>query len=129
MDIVAALFVENMDFRQVPGPSTRIDLSGVFFSMPAPTPPPVTITPHLIVLVRTPIDDTGFHALNTVVYDDNGNEVVKAKQPVQVEPGKFGYRLVRSELTWEDYGTLEAHVRIDDGPATIVPLTLLPPVS
>lgn len=129
MDIVAALFVENMDFRQVPGPSTRIDLSGVFFSMPAPTPPPVTLTPHLIVLVRAPKDDNGFHALNVVFYDDDGNEVVRSKQPVEVEPGKFGYRLVRPELTWQQLGTLEAHVRIDDGPDTVVPLTLLPPVT
>ena len=127
MDVIAALFVENMDFRQVPGPSTRIDLSGVFFSLPAPSEPPVTLTPHLIVLVRCPADDSGFHALNVEFLDDDGNEVVKSKQPVQVEPGKFGYRLVRPELTWQAYGTIHAHVRVDDGPATIVPLTLLPP--
>ena len=35
MDIVSALFVENMDMRQVPGPATRIDLTGVMFSLPA----------------------------------------------------------------------------------------------
>jgi hypothetical protein len=127
MDIVAALFVDNMDFRQVPGPSTRIDLSGVHFSFAAPSPPPVTISPHMIVLVRCPVDDAGFHALNAVFLDEKGGEVVRSKQPVQVEPGKFGYRLVRAELTWEDYGTIEAHVRIDEGPATVVPLTLLPP--
>src|SRR3954454_23114874 len=119
MDVIAALFVENMDFRQVPGPSTRIDLSGVFFSLPAPNPPPVTLTPHMIVLVRCPPDDEGFHALNVVVRDQAGTEVVRSKQPVQVEPGKFGYRLVRSEITWQDYGTLEAEVRIDDGPITV----------
>ena len=129
MDIVAAVFVENMDFRQVPGPSTRIDLSGIFFSVPAPTPVPVTLDPHMIVLVRCPADDTGFHALNATFYDAKGAELLKSKQPVQVEPGKFGYRLVRAELTFEDYGTIEAHIQIDDGPATIVPLTLLPPVT
>ena len=127
MDIVSALFVENMDFRQVPGPSTRIDLSGIMFSLPAPTPPPVTLSPHMIVLVRAPKDDTGFHALNVVFLNEKGEEVVRSKQPVQVEPGKFGYRLVRADLDWQDYGTIEAHVRIDEGPATIVPLTLLPP--
>jgi hypothetical protein len=129
MDIVAAVFVENMDFRQVPGPSTRIDLSGIFFSLPAPSPVPVTLDPHMIVLVRCPTDDTGFHALNATFFDAKGAELLKSKQPVQVEPGKFGYRLVRAELTFEDYGTVEAHTQIDDGPATIVPLTLLPPVT
>jgi len=129
MDIVAALFVENMDFRPVPGPSTRIDLLGIMFSLPAPAPPPVTLSPHMIVLVRCPPEDTGFHALNAVFLDAEGNEVVRSKQPVQVEPGKFGYRLVKADLTWEAYGTINAHLAIDDGPATIVPLTLLPPVS
>ena len=32
MEIVAALFVEGIDFRQVDGPSTRIDITGAFFS-------------------------------------------------------------------------------------------------
>jgi hypothetical protein len=50
-------------------------------------------------------------------------------QPLQVEPGKFNYRLVRAELMFEEYGTIEAHCRVDLGPVTIVPFTLLPPVS
>ena len=29
MDIVAALFIDQIDLRQVDGPSTRIDLTGV----------------------------------------------------------------------------------------------------
>ena len=53
MDIVSALFVESFDLRPVPGPSTRVDLVGVMFSMPAPAPPPVAVAPHLIVLVRS----------------------------------------------------------------------------
>jgi hypothetical protein len=125
--IVAALFIEAMDVRQVPGPSTRIDLQGIHFSLTAPSPPPVTLTPHMIVLVHAPADDTGFHALNATFVDAAGNELVRAKQPVQVEPGKFGYRLVRPELTFADYGTVTAHVSIDDGPTVRVPLTLLPP--
>lgn len=127
MHIVAALFIEAMDVRQVPGPSTRIDLQGIHFSLTAPSPPPVTLTPHMIVLVHAPADDTGFHALNATFVDAAGNELVRAKQPVQVEPGKFGYRLVRPELTFADYGTVTAHVSIDDGPTVRVPLTLLPP--
>jgi hypothetical protein len=129
MDIVAALFVENMDFRPVPGPSTRIDLLGIMFSLPAPGPLPVTLSPHMIVLVRCPKDDAGFHALNAVFLNEKGEEVVRSKQPVEVEPGKFGYRLVKPELTFEELGTIEAHLSIDDGPETIVPLTLLPEVT
>ena len=29
----------------------------------------------------------------------------------------------------EDYGVVEAHCRLDSGPTTVVPLTLLPPVA
>ncbi len=127
MDIVSALFSENIDLRQAPGPSTRIDLSGIMFSMAAPSPAPVTITPHLIVLVRCRPNENGFAALEVLFHDEAGNQVAKNVMPFQVEPGKFGYRLVRAELTYEDYGTIEAHCNIDGGPVTVVPLTLLPP--
>ena len=129
MDIVSATFVESIDFRQVPGPSTRIDLTGVMFSLPAPSPPPVTIAPHLIVLVRCRADEKGFAALEVVFRDEAGEVVARSVMPFEVEPGKFGYRLVRGELTFQDYGTIEAHCSIDDGPMTVVPLTLLPPAS
>ena len=36
---------------------------------------------------------------------------------------------VRGELTYPEYSTIEAHCRIDNGPPTVVPLTLLPPVE
>ena len=45
MEIVAALFVEGIDFRQVKGPSTRIDITGAFFSTAVPSYPAV-LTPH-----------------------------------------------------------------------------------
>lgn len=128
MDIISATFVENIAFRQVPGPSTRIDLTGIMFSLPAPGPPPVTIAPHLVVLVRCPKNESGFGALEVVFRDEVGEQVAKSVMPFQVEPGKFGNRLVKGELTYHDYGTIEAHCSIDDGPATVVPLTLLPPV-
>ncbi|HUP84772.1 MAG TPA: hypothetical protein VM143_03800 [Acidimicrobiales bacterium] len=126
MDIVSATFSENIELRQAPGPSTRIDLTGIMFSMAAPTPPPVTISPHLIVLVRCRTNETGFAALEVLFFDEAGEQVAKSVMPFQVEPGKFGYRLVRAELTYEDYGTIEAHCNIDGGPVTVVPLTLLP---
>jgi hypothetical protein len=128
MDIVAALFTENFDLRQVAGPSTRLDLTGVYFSIAAPSPVPVTIEPHLVVLVRCPPDDSGSAALETV-YRRDGEQVARNAQPVTVQPGRFGYRLVRAELAFEDYGTVEAHCRLDDGHVTIVPLTLLPPAT
>jgi hypothetical protein len=128
MDIVAALFIDSIELRQVPGPSTRIDLSGVQFSAPAPAPPPVTIEPHLVVIVRCAADESGNGALE-VSYRRDGEQVARNVQPLQVEPGKFNYRLVRAELEFETLGTIEAHCRIDMGPVTVVPYTLLPPVD
>ena len=55
MEIVAALFVEGIEFRQVEGPSTRIDITGAFFST-AVEQYPATLTPHLVVLVRSPAE-------------------------------------------------------------------------
>lgn len=127
MDIVSALFTENFNMRQAPGPSTRIDLTGVMFSMASPSPVPVTIEPHLIVLIRCRPDEPGQATLEVVFTDEKGSEVARNASPFQVEPGKFTYRLVRAELAFESYGTIEAHCRINAGPATVVPLTLLPP--
>ena len=59
MQIVSALFVENFELREAPGPSTRIDLSGVFFSMAAPAPAPVSIEPHLVALIWCPPEEEG----------------------------------------------------------------------
>ena len=128
MDIVAALFIDSIDLRQVPGPSTRIDLTGVQFSAPAPGPAPVTIEPHLVVIVRCGADEAGTGALE-VSYQRDGEQVARNVQPLQVEPGKFNYRLVRAELAFDELGTIEAHCRLDVGPITVVPYTLLPPVS
>lgn len=129
MDIVSALFCENLNLRQAPGPSTRIDLSGVMFSLAAPSAPPVTVAPHLIVLIRCRADEAGNGVLEVVFRDESGDEVARNASPFTVEPGKFTYRLVRGELTFPDMGTIEAHCRVGQGPATVVPLTLLPPVA
>lgn len=127
MQILAALFIDTIDFRQVEGPSTRIDLGGVQFSFAAPGPLPVTLTPHLVVLVSCAPDEPGSAALVATFFNEAGEEIARSAQPFQVEPGKFGYRLVRAELTWADYGKVEARCQLDDGPQTVVPLTLLPP--
>jgi hypothetical protein len=128
MEILAALFIDGIDLRQVPGPSTRIDLTGVQFSAPAPSPVPVTVEPHLCVIVHCPPDEKGAGALE-VVYQRGEEQVARNVQPLEVEPGRFNYRLVRAELGFDDYGTVEAHCRIDLGPVTVVPYTLLPPVG
>ncbi|HUR77738.1 MAG TPA: hypothetical protein VMZ22_07310 [Acidimicrobiales bacterium] len=127
MQILAALFIDTIDFRQVDGPATRIDLGGIQFSFASPDPLPVHLTPHLVVLVSCGADESGTAALVATFHDEAGAEVARNVQPIQVEPGKFGYRLVRAELTWESYGTIRAHCRLDDGPETVVPLTLLAP--
>ena len=126
MDIVAALFVDEIETRQVPGPSTRIDLTGVQFSAAAPQEVPLVWAPHLVVIVRCAPDDPGMGALE-VSYFRGDERIARNVQPLQVEPGKFNYRLVRAELEFTDYGTVEARARVDAGPVTVVPYTLLPP--
>lgn len=129
MDVVAALFFENLDTKQAQaGGPTTIDLLGVHFSAAAPQAPPVTMAPHMVVLVRCAADEKGTGALEVRFLRD-GEQLARNVQPLQVEPGKFAYRLVRAELEFEDYGTVEAHVRIDAGPVTVVPYTLVPPAD
>lgn len=126
MHIVAALFIEGIDLDSAfPGGPTRIDLTGVHFSTFPPTPPPVTMTPHLVVLAHCPTDQDGNGVLE-VVFRSGEDQIARNVQPIQVEPGKFTYRLVRAELELEDYVTVEAHCRIGTGPATVVPYTLVP---
>jgi len=127
MDIVAALFVEGINQRSAPGPSTRFDLTGVMFSLQASGELPVHLDPHLVVFVRCPPDDSGTGTLEAEFFDAAGNEVARNAQPVSVQPGKFGRLLVKAELTWEDYGTIEAHVKFTGGAPVVVPLTLLAP--
>jgi hypothetical protein len=125
MEILAALFIDAIDIRQVSGPSTRIDLTGVQFSSAAPHPPPFTVEPHLVVVVHCPADARPTAALE-VIYTREGEQIARNVQPLEVEPGKFNYRLVRAELEFEDYGSIEAHCRLDLGAETVVPYTLLP---
>ena len=126
MQILAALFFEGLDLRQVPSGATHIDLTGIQFSAPAPGPLPVTCSPHLIVVVRCPDEHSG-QAVLEVVFTREGEQLARNVQPLTVEPGRFGYRLVRAELEFEDFGMVEAACRIDQGPTTVVPYTLLPP--
>lgn len=137
MEIIAALFMDDIELRSVPGPSTRIDVSGIQFSAPAPAPVPVTVAPHLVVLVWNPPGGKDMGALEVVFsvtgpdggYDPDDTPLARNVQALQIEPGKFNYRLVRPELTFDTYGTVVARCRIDGGAEHLVPYTLLPPVA
>jgi hypothetical protein len=134
MQIVAALFVENFEMRQAPGPSTRIDLTGAMFSMAAPEPAPLTITPHLVALIFCPADESGQGVFEVVFRRDldadaETEPVARNVSPFSVEPGKFTYRLVRGELEFPEYGQIFAHCRVDRGAWHVVPFTLLAPVD
>jgi hypothetical protein len=124
--ILAALFIDTIALRQVEGPSTRIDLGGVKFSEAAPGPFPVTIEPHLVVLVHCPVGEKDEGALE-VTYHRDDEQIARNVQLLQVEPGKFNYRLIRAELTFDAPGTIEARCRIDMGEPIAVPFALLPP--
>ena len=128
MEIVSALFIDEIDLRSVPGPSTRIDLSGIQFSAVAPTPVPLVWAPHLCVIVRCPAEAGGQGVLE-VTFHRGEEQIARNVQPFEVEPGKFTYRLVRAELQFDDYGSIEARCRIGHGPHLTVPYTLLPPVE
>ena len=126
MEIVAALFVEGIDFRQVAGPATRIDITGAFFSTTVPAYP-ARLEPHLVVLVRVPADSDGNGTLETVFVRDDGTEAGRNRQQFVVDPGKFGYRLVKGELEFDGPGTIEARCQIlESASAVTVPLTALP---
>lgn len=132
MHIIAALFIDTFEMRQTAGPSTRIDLTGVFFSMAAPTPVPVTIEPHLIGLIYCPPDGNGSGVFEVVFrrgLDPDSEQLERHVSPFTVEPGKFTYRLVRGSLHLSEYGQYFAHCRVGHGPWTFVPLTVLPPVG
>ena len=128
MRLLAAMFIDTIELRQDAGPSTRIDLGGVKFSEVAPGPFPVTIEPHLVVLVHRAEGENETAALE-VTYHRGDEQVARNVQLVAVEPGKFSYRLVRAELAFDEPGNIEARVRLDSGEPTVVPFTLLPPVS
>ena len=127
--MLAALFVEGLGQRQE-GPATRIDLTGVMFSLAAPSDLPVSLSPHLVVLIRCPEGEAGSGTLEVEFLDGSGKQVARSVQPVNVMPGKFGRFLVKGDLTYEDYGTIEAHCRLLGESADVdertVPLTLLP---
>lgn len=125
LQILAALFIDDIDVRPVDGPSTRIDLGGVQFSAPPPSSDPFRWEPHLAVIVRASADADGAGVLESIFTIDD-EQVARNVQPLQVEPGKFGYRLVRAEIDLPRTPiTIEARVRVDQEEPLIVPYTFL----
>jgi|TARA_B100001750_G_scaffold247196_1_gene272120 hypothetical protein len=127
VEIIAALFLEHLEMRQAEGGTTRLDLSGVHFSLAAPSEFPVTIQPHLMVLLRCPADHQGLAALEVTFHSDGQPMDIRNVQAVNVEPGKFGYNLVQATVEIAGPMTVEAHCTIDNGPVTAVPLTVVAP--
>jgi hypothetical protein len=131
MQIVSALFVENFEMRQATGGATRIDLTGVMFSMAAPSPVPVTVAPHLVALIYCPPGESGqgvFEVVFRTGVSEDDEQIARNVSPFTVDPGKFTYRLVRGELEFPEYRQIIAHCRVGHGPWHLVPFTLLPPV-
>jgi hypothetical protein len=134
MQIVAALFVENFEITEAPGPATRINLTGAMFSMASPQEVPVTVAPHFVALIYCPPHEAGNGVFEVVFRrgldpEEATEPVARNVSPFTVESGKFTYRLVRGELEFTDYNQIFAHCRINQGPWHVVPFTLLPPVQ
>jgi hypothetical protein len=128
VQLVAALFVDTVDFHERPGPATAIDLRGVYFSIAAPGPFPLTLEPHLSALIYCPATEDGRGVFEVVFRrgdEADSEEVARNVSPFSVEPGKFTSRLVRASLTFDGPGRVVAHCRIGLGPVTLVPLTVL----
>ena len=91
MQIVSAVFVEDFNMRQAPGPSTRIDLTGVMFSMAAPSPVPVTLDPHLVALIYCPPDVAGSGVFEVVFRrtDDPDVPAPDAIDPLLFSPAEI----------------------------------------
>jgi hypothetical protein len=133
MQIVAALFVENFEITEVPGPAARLNLTGVMFSMASPSEVPVMVSPHLVGLIYCPPTEPGNGVFEVIFRrgldpEEDAEPVARSVSPFTVEPGKFAHRLVRGELEFTEYGQVFAHCRINQGPWHVVPFTLLPPV-
>ncbi len=80
------------------------------------------------MLVRVP-DGTDGNATLETVFRRGDEEVGRNRQTFFVDPGKFGYRLVKGELEFPEPGTIEACCTIVEGGSSVtVPLTALPGV-
>ena len=122
--------VIRADAQEVPPAPATIDITGAMFSMAAPSPAPLTISPHLVALIFCAPGESGngvFEVIFRKGLQEDAEQMARNVSPFNVEPGKFTYRLVKGELEFDDYGQIFAHCRVDHGPWHLVPFTLLPP--
>jgi hypothetical protein len=124
MQILAALFIDGIEQRQAEGGAARLDLQGVQFSALPPSPYPFVWAPHLAVIIHNEMDGSPTAALE-VVFRRGDEQIARNVQPLQIEQGKFNRSLVRAEMEFTEPGTVHAHCRIDMGPETVVPYTIL----
>ena len=130
MQVVSGWPAEGAGLRRAAGRSTRLDITGAMFSMAAPSPAPLTISPHLVALIFCAPGESGngvFEVIFRKGLQEDAEQMARNVSPFNVEPGKFTYRLVKGELEFDDYGQIFAHCRVDHGPWHLVPFTLLPP--
>jgi hypothetical protein len=129
MQIVSALFMDNVDFRrEFEGGPTKIDITGAYFSTHVDGAFPATLTPHLLVLLRAEHESARSGTLEvTFCKEGTDEEVGRHRAPVMIQPpGKFFYQLVRPELTFTEPGTIEARCVIPEtGSAVVTPLTVM----
>src|SRR3954463_11385088 len=143
MQIVSALFVENFEMRQAPGPSTRIDLTGAMFSMAAPSQAPVTLSPHLVALIYCAASEPGNGVFEVVFrkgMSEDDEQIARNVSPFTVDPGTFTYRLgrggvevplraVRGGVEFPGFGPILPPWPDRKGPLHLVAFPPLPPVG
>lgn len=118
MEILVAAFIEGREFRQVSPGSTRIDIFGAHWSTPAAELPTV-LMPHLLIIYRADEDDPGTVAL-TVTFFKGEEQVARQRQPLQLDRGKLGERLVKADLEVKEYGDYKVLVEFQSaGPNPI----------
>ena len=123
MKILAALFIDDISMFENENGLTRLNLSGVQFSITVSESFPVTLAPHLVVLIHSDHSSNGAGALE-VTYHCDEKEIARNVQPLQIEPGLFAYRLIRAELELDNPSIVFAHCRLNQNDPLIVPLTI-----
>lgn len=131
MEILATLFFDAADTRAGGAGTTRLDISGAYFSLPVRDPFPAEVHPHLLVLTYTPLDaGPAPIVIETAFTDPSGAEVARSRQVFPPEPGRFSMRFVQGRLVADAPGTWTAEVVLRQGPGgepitRRVPLTLV----
>ncbi len=123
MQIVSALFVDGFSLRDGGGGTTRMDITGVHFSESLAVAFPAHLDTRLLVIIRGPARVPASTDL-TVTFLRDGRVLERVTHTLEIDPGRFAYRLVRQTLTWTEPGTVEARCAVDGGPPVSVPLTV-----